>query len=269
MTDQGRQSSRDETLRAQVRDRYRSVALHGGCCGSGPGGTCCAASADGRVATALRIGYHAEDLEGLPKGANLGLGCGHPTALAALRPGEVVLDLGSGGGIDCFLAARKVGPRGRVIGVDMTAEMLAKARANARRAGYRNVEFRLGEIEHLPVADGSVDVVLSNCVINLAPDKGAVYREAFRALRPGGRIAVADVVATRPIPRRKRQDPSLWSSCSSGALQVRTLKSLLRRMGFEQVAVDLGSVEKAPATWTGQASLGVVPANIRGTKPLR
>ena len=263
MTRRGAHDARGEALKAQVRDRYGRIATAAGCCGSPAGaGSCCDSST-----AAHQLGYTDQELASLPSGADLGLGCGNPTALASLRPGEIVLDLGSGAGIDCFLAARKVGRRGRVIGVDMTASMLEKARANARASAYHNVEFRLGEIEHLPVADRSVDVVISNCVINLAPDKGSVYREAFRVLRPGGRLAISDVVATRPITRKERADPSLWSSCSSGALEVRAVRALLRSAGFAQVEVDLGPTREVPETLRDQASLGVLPANIRATKP--
>jgi ubiquinone/menaquinone biosynthesis C-methylase UbiE len=179
----------------------------------------------------------------------------------------VVLDLGSGAGIDCFLAAKKVGAKGHVIGVDMTPEMVGKARENARKGHYANVEFRLGEIEHLPVADDSVDVVLSNCVINLAPRKGPVYREAYRVLRPGGRLAISDVVATRPISARDRADSSLWSSCSSGALEANEVRTLLKRAGFHDVQLDLKIPKEVPETLRGQASLGVVSADIRAVKP--
>ena len=253
------------SLKGEVRDRYAAIAMVGGCCGSpATTGSCC-----GDSSISLQLGYTAEELAALPAGANLGLGCGNPAVFSALRPGQVVLDLGSGAGIDCFLAARKVGPRGQVIGVDMTPEMLLKARANARSGKYSNVEFRLGEIEHLPVADSSVDVVISNCVINLAPDKGVVYAEAYRALRPGGRLAVSDVVATRPITARQRADPSLWSSCSSGAIPIRTVKALLKKAGFAEIAVDLGRQADTPSTLQSQASLGVVSAAIRAKKPAR
>jgi arsenite methyltransferase len=203
----------------------------------------------------------------LPSGSDLGLGCGNPTAIAELRAGEVVLDLGSGAGIDCFLAARKVGPKGRVIGVDMTPEMLGKARENARKGDYRTVEFRLGEIEHLPVADRSVDVVISNCVINLAPDKDPVYREAFRVLRPGGRLAISDVVATRPISAKDRADPAQWSSCSSGALEVPDLKRRLRKAGFRRIEVRRADPAGMPDSLAGQRSLGVVSADVRAVRP--
>lgn len=263
----------DTERRAQVRERYGKIASGGGCCsGDGSSRGCCGGTSDGggEAGSAGRpdLLYRLEDLSALPEGADLGLGCGNPTALLSLRAGEVVLDLGSGAGVDCFLAAKKVGATGRVIGVDMTPEMLAKARANAAKGGYANVDFRLGEIEHLPVADRSVDVVISNCVINLAPDKGRVYREAFRVLRPGGRFAVSDVVATRPIRPEERDDPALWSSCASGALEVPEIESQLAAAGFEQVRVDLRVPSEAAASLAEPASLGVVPADIRATRPL-
>lgn len=263
MTTNRKSPADPERLKEQVRSRYAAISSGGGCCGSSASAASCCAAEGGST----QLGYVAEELAGLPPGADLGLGCGNPTALLSLRSGQVVLDLGSGAGIDCFLASRRVGPRGRVIGVDMTPEMVAKARANARSGGYPNVEFRLGEIERLPVPDRSVDVVLSNCVINLVPDKGAVYREAFRVLRRGGRLAISDVVATRALTAPERADPSLWSSCSSGAIEVPELKRLIRRAGFTGVSIDLASSPGAAASLTGQASLGVVPAHIRASKP--
>src|SRR4029077_873035 len=180
---------------------------------------------------------------------------GNPTALLALQPGETVIDLGSGAGVDCFLASRRVGPSGRVIGIDMTPEMVERARALGRAGEYPNVEFRLGEIEHLPVADAQADVVLSNCVINLVADKAAVYREAFRALRPGGRLAISDVVATRPIPESARNDPERWSSCSSGALLVEEVRRLLGAAGFVDVDVQVRTEERPPETLRSQGDL--------------
>jgi arsenite methyltransferase len=261
-----------EEMRERVRDRYGKIASGGGCCSS-EGGSCCGGSSESSEGCCHgsdqlnQLGYTADDIRNLPEGANLGLGCGNPTGLLSLETGQVVLDLGSGAGIDCFLAAKKVGPEGRVIGVDMTPEMIAKARSNARSAGFPNVEFRLGEIEHLPAADRSVDVVISNCVINLAPDKSVVYREAFRVLRPGGHFAVSDVVATRPISPEERQDPSAWSSCSSGAIEVREIEDLLRSAGFSEVEVRLKVPAETLSSLEKQASLGVVPADIRATRP--
>lgn len=217
-----------------VRDWYGGVAAGtAGCCGSNakPRGSSCG------------IGYSEAELAALPEGADLGLGCGNPQALAAMRPREVVVDLGSGAGIDCFLAAQQVGPAGHVIGVDMTHEMLAKARANAERVGAANVEFRLGEIEHLPVADNTADVVISNCVINLVPDKERVYREAYRVLKPGGRIAIADVVNTMPLPPELASDGTLLCTCLAGAATTRQIETWLEAAGFTgiQIAIKPGS----------------------------
>jgi SAM-dependent methyltransferase len=174
----------------------------------------------------------------MPEGADMGLGCGNPGAIAALRPGEVVADLGAGGGIDAFLAARAVGPGGRVIGIDMTPDMVSKARRNAKLGGFENVEFRLGEIEYLPLADTSVDVILSNCVINLSPDKPQVFREAFRVLRPGGRLAISDVVATADLPPEWQDDPMLHSGCMAGAAQIGDLEAMLGAAGFTRIAIQ-------------------------------
>jgi len=185
----------------------------------------------------MAMGYSAEELAGAPEGADLGLGCGNPQAIAALRPGETVLDLGSGGGFDCFLAARRVGKSGKAIGVDMTPEMITKARANARKVEATNVEFRLGEIEHLPVADDSVDVILSNCVINLSPDKGAVFHEAFRVLKPGGRLAISDVVAVEDMPAELLANVEAMTGCVAGSAKIADLELMLRQAGFENVRI--------------------------------
>jgi SAM-dependent methyltransferase len=216
-----------DTVRAAVREVYGKAAA--GCAVPG----CCSPNPD----ASLQLGYTPEDLAAVPDGADLGLGCGNPQAIAALREGETVLDLGSGGGFDCFLAARQVGPTGRVIGVDMTPAMVTKARSNADRIHAKNVEFRLGEIEHLPVADGSIDVILSNCVINLSPDKEAVFREAFRVLRPGGRLAISDVVATAPLSVELRGRLEAFTGCIAGATGVEDHERMLKASGFEQARV--------------------------------
>ena len=263
----------EDRRREDVRERYEKIASGGGCCSPGGGTTtgCCegpAGSCCGDSLVSIQLGYSPEELASLPEGANLGLGCGNPTALLSLFGRSDRHGPRERRGIDCFLAARKVGADGHVIGVDMTPAMVAKARENARKGGYANVEFRLGEIEHLPAADRSVDVVLSNCVINLAPDKGQVYREAFRVLRPGGRFAVSDVVATRPITPQERDDPLLWTSCTSGALEVEQVRELLKAAGFHQVQIDLHGAGPPSASPEGPASLGVVSADVQATRPL-
>jgi SAM-dependent methyltransferase len=236
-------SNRPHDVREAVRGNYAAVAQQrgsGGCCGSGA--SCCGpAQAD---VASIGVGYSSEDVTAVPEGANMGLGCGNPQAIAALQPGEVVLDLGSGGGFDCFLAAGRVGPAGRVIGVDMTPEMLATARRNAEQGSYTNVEFRLGEIEALPVADGVVDIIMSNCVINLSPEKPRVYAEAFRVLKPGGRLAISDVVATQPIPADMRADLALLSGCISGAATVADIEAMLGYAGFADVRITVNAASR-------------------------
>jgi len=200
--------------RQMVRSRYTQMVTGKGCgCTSNTIGGCCGSSSDNIERVNRLMGYSAEELESVVEGANFGLGCGNPTAMAEIKPGDVVLDLGSGAGFDCFLAAKKVGDHGRVIGVDMTPEMLSKARKNATKMGMDNVEFRLGEIEHLPVADNSVDIIISNCVINLSPEKRQVFKETFRTLKPGGRLFVSDVVATADMPKSMREQAAMMTGC--------------------------------------------------------
>jgi ubiquinone/menaquinone biosynthesis C-methylase UbiE len=199
--------------------------------------SCCGGEPDRPKKLGRKIGYRENELNAVPEGANLGLGCGNPTALASLRKGETVLDLGSGAGFDCFLAANRVGPTGRVIGVDMTPEMIAKARRNARKGDYQSVEFRLGEIESLPVEDDSVDVVISNCVINLVPDKRRTFKEAFRALRPGGRMFVSDLVLTRPLPEKVLAASSALVGCIAGAWMRDRYLAAVKAAGFHKVRV--------------------------------
>ena len=260
----------NDLIRTAVRDRYGRIAESDGAgCGCAP--SCCGTAQPTPESMSLALGYSAADLLAVPEGANLGLGCGNPRAIAALKPGETVLDLGSGAGFDAFLAARQVGETGRVIGVDMTPEMLAKARANAQSGGYCNVEFRLGEIENLPVADGTADVAISNCVINLSPDKARVFAEIYRALKPGGRLAVSDVVAVADLPESVRRDMALYAGCIGGASPVADVEAMLESAGFERIRVtpkdESRSFIQEWAPGTGVEDW-VRSANIEAVKPL-
>jgi SAM-dependent methyltransferase len=227
---------KNDEIRQAVREEYGRIAKSDGAgCGCAP--SCCSDNSPNAENKSLALGYSADDVSAVPEGANMGLGCGNPQAIAALKPGEIVLDLGSGGGFDCFLAARQIGDSGRVIGVDMTPDMLSKARSNAEKGGYRNVEFRLGEIESLPVADATVDVIISNCVINLSPDKPRVFREAYRVLKPGGRLAISDVVAFAELPEHIKQDMSAYTDCIAGASAVAEVEAMLHESGFKNIRV--------------------------------
>lgn len=231
-------ASEDDRHRQALRTAYAAVAQAsdaGEACGNGA--SCCGTSDDVAIATLLstRLGYSEKDLADVPQGADMGLGCGNPKAIAALQPGEVVVDLGAGGGFDCFLASPEVGSEGHVIGVDMTPDMLSKARANAEKGRYTNVEFRLGEIEHLPIADATADVIISNCVINLSANKPQVFREAYRVLKPGGRLAISDVVATTELPDEIRNDEQLVAGCMGNAALIDDLGQMIAAAGFIDV----------------------------------
>ena len=256
-------------MRAEVRKAYAAVAQRAACCEPDAASTCCGGGGPPAI-SAEKLGYRSDEIAAAPEGANLGLGCGNPHAIAALKPGETVLDLGSGAGFDCFLAARAVGPSGRVIGVDMTIEMVQQARANAAKAGTRHVEFRLGEIESLPVDANSVDVILSNCVINLSPDKPRVFRETFRVLRPGGRLAIADTVRTADLPADIFADLAAHCGCVAGAASVEELEAMLRDAGFVDIRITpMDASREFIHEWLPGKNPGdyVLSANIEALKP--
>ena len=240
VTDQGQAAGHD-AHRQSVREAYAQVAKANtegqGC---GVGASCCGTTDDSAINTLIstRLGYSQADLDLVPSGADMGLGCGNPKAIAALKSGETVVDLGSGGGFDCFLAVREVGSSGRVIGVDMTPDMVSKARANALKGQYENVEFRLGEIEHLPIADATADVIISNCVINLSPNKSQVFRDAFRVLKPGGRLAISDVVATIELPEEMRSNAGLIAGCMGNASLIDDLEAMMHEAGFQRIRIQ-------------------------------
>ncbi|WP_155304271.1 arsenite methyltransferase [Desulfosarcina widdelii] len=261
-----------DMLRQMVRGRYAHAATGTGCgCTPHNAGGCCGSNSDSIEQVNRIMGYSDKELGSVIEGANLGLGCGNPTAIGELQLGDVVLDLGSGAGFDCFLAAQKVGEKGRVIGVDMTPEMLSKARKNAVKMGVANVEFRLGEIEHLPVADNSVDIIISNCVVNLSPEKQQVFKDACRVLKPGGRLFVSDVVATAEMPDSMREQAALITGCIAGAERTDRLRCFLEEAGFENVKIELKAHSKALVSgWFPGSGVEkyVSSADIRAVKPI-
>ncbi|MDQ7824230.1 MAG: arsenite methyltransferase [Candidatus Eremiobacteraeota bacterium] len=243
---------KEEKIRQTVREEYGKIAESGGSCGCG-----CSCTSTGEIGE--KIGYSRDEMEAVPEGANLGLGCGNPTAHAAIKEGEVIIDLGSGAGFDCFLAARKTGPKGRVIGVDMTAQMLERARENARRGGYGNVEFRLGEIENLPVADNYADKLISNCVINLSPDMERVFREAYRVLKPGGALYVSDIVLVEDLSPQVRESVTLYIGCIAGALLRDEYMKLVEKAGFTSIKL----VNESPLPYEAVERTGVPQAEAQ------
>lgn len=260
----------NDNIRMAVREQYGKVAESGnsgyGCSAT----SCCDESGTDAKATSMGLGYSSSDVNQVPEGANMGLGCGNPRTIASLKAGETVLDLGSGGGFDCFLAVNEVGASGTVIGVDMTPEMVSKARANADKAGHKNVEFRLGEIENLPVADGVVDVIISNCVINLSPEKSKVFQESYRVLKPGGRLAISDVVATAEPPEQLKNDMALFTGCMSGASTITEIESMLKDAGFEAIEINPKDESKEfIRNWVPDSKIEdyVVSAIIEAIKP--
>ena len=280
-----------EVIRQAVRERYGKIANADAeisgistsvpCCGESgsaigknSAASCCSGGSDvNSEQMSTLMGYSKQDLTSVTDGANMGLGCGNPVALASLQTGETVVDLGSGGGFDCFLAAKQVGDTGRVIGIDMTPDMLSKARANAEKMQAENVEFRLGEIENLPVADNSADIIMSNCVINLSPDKPGVYRDAYRILKPGGRLAISDIIAIAPLPEEIQQNLALVSACVGGAATIADTREMLAQAGFENITITAkDESRKLISEWTAGDSKNagdyVVSAYIEATKPI-
>ncbi len=274
-----------DEIRQAVRKAYEKVAMATtsiagsgkdvSCCGpsSSTTGLSCGCSESGLALEQMSsaMGYTETDINSVPEGSNMGLGCGNPVAIASLKPGETVVDLGSGGGFDCFLAAKKVGETGHVIGVDMTPEMVSKARKNTIKMGLGNVEFRLGEIENLPVGDNQADIIISNCVVNLSPDKLAVYRDAYRVLKPGGRIAISDILTTAPLPQEIKEDLELISACMGGAQTIAETERLLKEAGFKTINVTPRKIsEEIIREWTPSINKNVtdyiVSANIEAIK---
>jgi len=263
---------KNDDIRSVVRENYAKVA-ESGRAGCGCSSSSCCGTSNGVTAAdiSLGLGYSGEDVKSVPEEANMGLGCGNPQAIASLQPGETVLDLGSGGGFDCFLAARAVGEEGHVIGVDMTPEMVTMSRRNAEKAGFGIVDFRLGELENLPVADGIVDVIISNCVINLSPEKEKVFNEAFRVLKPGGRLAISDVVATAELPDNIKNDVAFHAGCIAGASSIEELESMLDRTGFKSIQIKPKAESRTfIREWMPGSKIEdyVVSATIEAVKPL-
>jgi len=269
----------EDTDACCVADAEAKAAGEGGCgCGATPSsdknstqGACCSGPALSPDETSKALGYSSDELASLPEGANLGLGCGNPQAIASIKQGETVLDLGSGAGIDCFLAAKATGDKGFVIGVDMTPEMISKAKLNAEKARVRNVEFRLGEIENLPVTDNNVDVIISNCVINLSPEKWKVYAEAFRVLKPGGRIAVSDIVLTAALPEELQNDLFLYTGCMAGASSLPDIEAYLANAGFGDIRISPKDESRNfIREWVPGSKIAdyVVSATIEAIKPI-
>ena len=276
-----------EEIRNTVRKTYGNIAIQGSnSCDEGISQSCCGSSGSENQSDlpgcgcgkwdlntdqiSAFLGYSQEDLKTVPDGANLGLGCGNPQAIASIKPDEVVVDLGSGGGFDCFLAVRKVGATGRIIGVDMTPEMISLSRMNKEKAAVENVEFRLGEIEHLPVGDNVADLIISNCVINLSPEKKQVYQDAFRVLKPGGRLAVADIVAQKPLPEDIQKELALVSTCIGGAATIEDTQKMLKQAGFENITITPKKISQVLISEILPGSLAgeyVVSANIQAQKP--
>lgn len=254
-------------IREHVRSNYGTVARENkSCCAP----DCCGSEQTDLVEKSSKMGYSEDEIRQAPDNSNLGLGCGNPLAIASLKPGDVILDLGSGAGFDAFLASREVGPKGLVIGVDMTPEMINKARENAHKTEISNVDFRLGEIEHLPVASESVDVIISNCVINLSPEKELVFAEAYRVLKPGGRLAISDVVAFKELDQRIKSDPELIAACIAGASTRDALYEIIRQSGFVDISIEpKSSSQELIKDWSDVTNLEelIVSANIEATKP--
>ncbi len=271
----------NEKIRKHVRETYKNVATQGkfesqpqpsACCNTGDTSCGCGNTDMDMDQVSAILGYSQEELESAPEGANLGLGCGNPQTIADAKEGETVVDLGSGGGFDCFLAAKKVGDSGKIIGVDMTPEMIERARMNKEKVDAENVEFRLGEIEHLPVKDNSVNLIISNCVINLSPEKQQVYHDAFRILKPGGRIAVSDIVAVKELTKEMKQDLSLVSACMGGAATIKETRIMLENAGFEQIRILPRKVSQDLVDeWLPGSNIGeyVASGYIQAIKPVQ